>query len=200
MDQKHIAVHMTIEGEEFQKHFELVRELVTEQVKSDLPILSFGIPRDLPSDKLLEFLKFFLNKGFFEKNKVKVSFIGKWYDLPSDVVEETKALIDKTKDYGDYFLNFVINYDGQQEIADACKIICKRYAADKIDLDAIDKSMIKENLYTSYFLAPDIIVKTGKEKKLDGFFLWDSFYSKIHFTGKPFLEFSVKEFKDILTG
>ena len=69
-------------------------------------------------------------------------------------------------------------------------MIARQIKADKIDPESITKETIKDNIYASYFLPPDLIVKSGKEKTLNGFLLWDSTYSKIFFSERRWPEFS----------
>src|SRR3989338_5422757 len=44
--------------------------------------------------------------SLIHENQIKVSVLGKWYDLPGRVVESIKSMIDETKDYDRLFLNF----------------------------------------------------------------------------------------------
>ena len=70
--------------------------------------------------------------------------------------------------------------------------------AGNIEPDSINKAMIKENLYSSYFIPPDILIKTGKKHQTFGFLLWDSRRTDIHFFDKAWPDFSVKEMVRIL--
>jgi undecaprenyl diphosphate synthase len=183
--------------------FKKVEEIVRYQLCFDIPIITLyminskvneAIDFTETMDALAEFFKELLqNKDVF-KNKVKVSIIGKWYDLPSRVVEPIKRVIDETKDYDSFFLNLCINYDGREEIVDACRIIVRKALVEKTDVDSIDSEMIKDNIYSSYFLPPDLILKTGTGKRLHGFLLWDSPQSLIYFSGTLWIELKEKDF------
>jgi undecaprenyl diphosphate synthase len=129
---------------------------------------------------------------------VKVSVLGKWYDLNNRIVEPIKKLIEETKDYDNYFINFCINYNGQEEIVDACKLIARQISTGKTTIDAINREIIKDNIYSSYFLPPDIIIKTGQLKRTAGFLLWDSIYSEIFFVKKNWPEIEVKDIVEVI--
>jgi undecaprenyl diphosphate synthase len=193
---KHLAI--CFDTENLDSVFSAIKEIMNEQPKLGLPVLTFGFDKDIPGEKVLELLKFYISKKFLEENKIKISFLGKWYGLSGGVVEEIKNLIDLTKDYDTQFLNFVINYDGQQEIVDACKILCRQVKNDKVDIDNVTKDSIKENTYSSYFIPPDLIIKTGEVPKLRGFLLWDCTHSKLHFTEKAIAEFNADAVKKII--
>ncbi len=128
------------------------------------------------------------------ESQVKVSVLGKWYDLPGRVVESIKSMVEETRDYDRLFLNFCVNYNGQEEVADACRVIAMKVKSEKLEPEAVTIETIKENIYASYFIPPDIIIKNG-EKRLDSFLLWDSAYSKVVFTGRHWSEFRKRDFE-----
>ena len=159
--------------------FSQIKEVMEWQIANKVKVVTVGLPT-AEDEKIIEFLKYYVSRKFLQENKVKVSFIGKWYDLPGNVVDEIKTLIEATKDNFDYFFNFVINYDGREEIVDACSLICRKLLSAKISISDVSEKEIKENLYTSNFECPDIIIKIGDDK-LNGFLLWDSSKSKMIF-------------------
>lgn len=186
----------------FKNKFNKLKELLEVQTKLQLPVFTvFLVPasekENVNFSAIVDSLADFLNELSKDKrlydNKIKVSALGKWYNLPNKIVEAIKKLIEETRDYDGYFLNFCINYDGQEEIVDACRIIGRKVKANKLDPDAITKEMIKENLYSSYFLPPDLIVKTDGKKDLRGFLLWDSVNAKIYFSDKTWQDLSVND-------
>lgn len=191
----------TIE-EAYKKSFELLDEIMDLQITQNIPILTvYLMPEGLARK---DYFHVFLNEliGFFEKllsseqlsnKKIKVSILGKWYDLPGRAVEPIKEIIEETRDYDAFFLNFCINYNGQEEIVDACKLIARQVKAEKLDVDAINKELIKDNVYSSYFLPPDLIIKNG-ERQTSGILLWDSPYTRIYFTDKLWPAFTKHDF------
>jgi len=195
---KHLAINVKTDSKDNEKIFSNLKNIIELQIKKDIRILTIGIPEQISEESLIEFFKFYLKKDYLNKNKIKLAIIGKWYDLPSNLLDVVKQLMDETRDYDTYFLNFTINYDGQEEIVDACKILCRQVDAGKLDLEKVDKSSIKDNLYSSYFLPPDLIIVTGKKNITNGFLLWDSVNSEIVFMAKDFIEFSAKEIEKLI--
>lgn len=186
--------------EGYRKTFAKVLELINMQIKKNIPITTYYLlPQNVPEDHALlmdevnAFLTEVLNNPKIHQHKIKISVLGKWYDLPARIIETIKKLIDDTKDYDDYFVNFCINYDGQEEIVDACKMIARRVKLGKLDADAVSKETIKEDLYSSYFLPPDKIFVGGKKHSLTGFLLWDSVNSDVVFLNKNFPDIKIKE-------
>src|SRR3989338_6225048 len=151
------------------RSFLILRSTIKSQVKLNIPILTFymlpeNVNKDSESyDIFLDFINSFFEEIYkselINENKIKISVLGKWYHLPGRIIETIKKIIDGTKDYDSFFLNFCINYDGQEEIIDAFKLVGRQIKAGKIDPELIDKSIVKENLYSSYFLPPGLIIK-----------------------------------------
>ncbi len=169
----------------YETEFLNIKNIIKISTKLDIPILTFHSRNKVSGtevDHLIKFFELILNWDFITENQVKISVLGKWYDLPERLLEPIKKIISETKDYDKFFVNFGINYSGKEEIVDACKLIAQQVKLDKITADKIDKATIKENIYSSYFLPPDLMIITGSKKTTGGLLLWDSSETKIHFS------------------
>jgi undecaprenyl diphosphate synthase len=180
----------------------IVEELIESQVKLNIPVMTIYLLRQDENitdiEEILESIARLFEQlagnATINRSQVRVSVFGKWYDLPSQPVERIKRVIEATATYDRFFLNFCIYYDGKEEIVDACRLIAMKVKADKLDPGAISSELIKENLYSSYFLAPDIVIING-EKNLSGFMLWDISEARIYFTNKEWPEFNAFDLK-----
>ncbi len=185
----------------YDKSFEILCDIIKFQIERNIRILSiYMMPMKETleiTDQFIDFLQKLQKSDIINSNQIKVSVLGKWYDLPSRAIDPIKGLLSETKDYDKFFLNLCINYNGQEELVDAAKIIAKKVLSEKIDPENINKETIKENLYSSYFLPPNIIIKTGLRKVTHGFLLWDSISAHIYFTDKLFPDISTD---DIIKG
>jgi undecaprenyl diphosphate synthase len=190
-------------SEQLEKDFSLVKAVVMNAFHLKIPVLTFLLlPEKMKEsehfstmmDAIAQFFTGFSQWDYISKNQVKISILGKWYDLPGRVVEAVKKTIEETKDYDHFFLNFCVNYDGQEEIVSAAQLVSRQVKLGRIDPSSITRETIKENLYSSYFIPPDIIVKTGKSRSLGGVLLWDSVNATIYFSEKPWSDFSKKDF------
>lgn len=131
-----------------------------------------------------------------KENKIKINFIGDLSLLPNDLKEQCKSLEKETKNNNRFIVNFCIAYGGKQEIIQAIKKILKN----KISPEEITEQTIKQNLYLSD--EPEIIIRTGGEKRTSNFLPWQSAYSEWFFLDKMWPEFEkqdliecIKEFK-----
>jgi undecaprenyl diphosphate synthase len=190
--------------ESYKQYNLVVKSTIKTQIKLGIPILTiYLLPSEMQNlehfsikvDSLIELFNELKDSDIINKNHIKISVFGKWYDLPGRVVEPIKDILDITKDYDKFFLNFCINYNGQDEIVDACKILSMQIKAEKINLESINKDNIKDNTYSSDFLPPDLIIVNGFKNKIKGILLWDSIDSSIYFTKKLFPDFGKDDFE-----
>jgi undecaprenyl diphosphate synthase len=182
----------------------ILKNTIKTQIKNKIPILTiYLLPTGLDNlehfsirvDSMLNLFNDLLESELIQSNKVKISAFGKWYDLPGRVVDPIKKLLDHTKDFDQFFVNFCINYNGQEEIVDACKILSMQIKTEKIELDSITQENIKSNIYTSDFLPPNLIIKNGTRQRINGLLLWDSARSSIIFTKKLWPDFGKDDFE-----
>ncbi|MFH1850256.1 MAG: polyprenyl diphosphate synthase [archaeon] len=183
----------------YKKGFQAVSNLISAQTSMDIPILTVhllseqmrtSVHYDAFAKLLARYLAELSNSELISTRQVKVSVLGKWYDLPGDVVEQIKKILDSTRDYDRFFLNLCINYDGQEEIMDGCRLILRKALSEKLDPASLDRSVIKDNLYSSYYPPPSLLVVTGGVKHTSGLLLWDSGYSHIYFSDVLWPDFS----------
>lgn len=171
MGPKHVAISLR----DSSNLLETVMESIETCINLGIPMVTI----QMNDDAIVDVFSAISNWEFAFQKGIKVSIIGKWYSLPSNVIDSVKKVIENTKDYDNFFVNFCINYDGQEEILDACKLIAKQVQMKNLDPDNISKALLKDNLYSSYFMPPDLIIKLTDEKK--GFLLWDSVTAKIYY-------------------
>lgn len=127
-----------------------------------------------------------------EKNKVKIRFIGNLDLLPKDLKKICLDLEFKTSENSDHLINFALAYGGRQEIMQAIKNIVKEGTAP----EEITEKLITDNLCLTD--EPDLIIRTGGEKRLSNFLPWQSTYSELFFIDKLWPEFSKKDMQEII--
>tara|TARA_Y100000310_G_scaffold1908_1_gene2399 strand:+ start:257 stop:985 length:729 start_codon:yes stop_codon:yes gene_type:complete len=203
---KHVALTTHFESEEnvpiedsYKKKLDNIINIIKTNVLLNIPMISFEVMNEQELeykliDPLVEFFKEIASSKVITKNQIKITVLGKWYDLPGRLVEEIKKTVEATKDFDKFFLNICINYDGQEEIVDAMRLIGMQVRVGKVDPTHIDKQLIKENLYTSQLLPPGLIIKTGEGNKLGGFLLWDSANANVYYSQISWLDFDKTEF------
>lgn len=111
------------------------------------------------------------------KNNVKVRLIGDKSRLPKKVQEAAEIMEERTKDNTGLVLNVAMNYGGRDDIVHAVKKITEQgYKPEEIT-----EELISENLYTANIPDPDLLIRTGGEKRLSNFLLWQNSYAEFVF-------------------
>ncbi|MDP4012869.1 MAG: polyprenyl diphosphate synthase [Candidatus Nanoarchaeia archaeon] len=129
-------------------------------------------------------------------NKIRVNFIGRIWKFPKDVQEAMNTLMDKTKEFGEHVINFAMAYGGREEVIDAVKKLAGEIKEGKVNVEDINEEVFAKNLYTES--EPEMIIRTGGEKRTSNFLLWQSNYSEWFFLDKFWPEFEKEDFKQCL--
>lgn len=128
-----------------------------------------------------------LNRKKIEEFKIKMRFIGKLDLLPEDLKEQCVKLEKETEKNNNFIVNYAIAYGGRQELIDSIKKIIKN----KVKLVDINEETIKNSLYMAD--EPDLIIRTGGEKRTSNFLPFQSIYSEWMFLDKMWPEFVEKD-------
>lgn len=152
------------------------KALIEQALAAKLPMLTVLLP-EKDFDTLAAWWGTLAGWQLLREHQVRVAVLGKWYKLPENVVEQIKKTVTETKDFDKHFLNLCVNYDGQEEIVDACKLMAMQVKLGRLSPEGITRDMLKENLYSSGTLPPDIIILPSD--RLNTFLLWDAAKAKV---------------------
>lgn len=137
-----------------------------------------------------EFTKLKKDPRLHEK-RIRVNFIGRIWMFPEDIKHNMEELMMETRDYSDYIVNFAMAYGGRAEVIDAVKKISREIKEGRLDIGAINEESFSSFLYMKD--EPDLIIRTGGEKRTSNFLIWQSSYSEWFFIEKPWPEFEKED-------
>ncbi|MDI6721169.1 MAG: polyprenyl diphosphate synthase [Candidatus Aenigmarchaeota archaeon] len=129
---------------------------------------------------------------------VRVRFIGRLNQLPDSIQEKFRKVENATSQYKNHFLNIAVAYGGQQEIVDAMKRILENGLKGTLKPSDLDENILKEHLYTNGQPYPDMVFRTGGEKRLSNFMPFQTAYSELIFTDKKWPELTKEDFDSAL--
>ena len=135
------------------------------------------------------------NKDVHEK-KVKIRFLGRLGMFPEGLQASIKDLMESTREYDQYTVNFCAAYGGRQEISDAFRKMAFEVSEGKLRPEDIDDDSIRDHLYLTGY--PDMIIRTGGVKRLSGFLLYQCSYSELFFVDKYWPEFNREDLERCL--
>jgi len=127
-----------------------------------------------------------------EMKNVKVKIVGEREMVSQDILEIIKRVEDDTKNNTAMVVNFAFSYSGRKEVINSIKKIIDK----KIPADQVTEKIVSDNLYIAEDV--DLIIRTGKEKRLSGFLTWQSSYSEFCFLDKYWPDFNEDDLDDVL--
>ena len=80
------------------------------------------------------------------------------------------------------FLNIAMGYGGRWDILQAVKHIVKDVLQEQITAGDIDEVLLENRLVTTGIPAPDLFIRTGGEKRISNFLLWQLAYTELYFS------------------
>src|SRR3989344_765801 len=176
-------------GEKVSQLFDWCKELSIQE----LTLYAFSLQNFKRDKKEVDYLMDLFCKYFtapelkerVKQDRIKINFIGRIYLLPEKVQKIIQALQQETKDNADFKVNFAMAYGGREELVDAVNKILQEGK-----IKQVDEKILSRYLYLRS--EPDLIIRTGSEKRTSNFLLWQSWYSEWFFLDKLWPEF-VKE-------
>ncbi len=120
---------------------------------------------------------------------VKIKFLGDISKLGKNLIEIVQNAENKTKNNTGVNLNIAFNYGARDEITNAVKSIVK----EGIKPEDITEETITSHLYTKDIPDPDLLIRTGGEKRISNYLLWQLAYSEIYVTDKHWPDFDEEE-------
>ena len=133
------------------------------------------------------------------KNKVKLNFIGEISRFDKVLIKQIKKSQENTSKYNSKMnLNIAISYGGRWDLEQALKKIIDDILKETIKIRNLNEDLISNYLSTSQINDPDMIIRSGGEKRISNFFLWQAAYSEIYFSDKLWPDFNEKDFKEAL--
>lgn len=149
---------------------------------------------------LMSILKSYLKSELSRmlKNEIKLTCIGDIQKLPDGVRSILLESIEKTKNNSKLTLNLALSYGGRDELLHAIRGIGLKIAQGELLPEEIDIQIIEDHLYTAGLPDPDLFIRTGGEKRLSNFLLWQASYSEIIFTDTMWPDFRRKAFQGCL--
>ncbi|MFA9289005.1 MAG: polyprenyl diphosphate synthase [Weeksellaceae bacterium] len=124
-------------------------------------------------------------KELHEKN-IKILTIGDIAHLPKDTQKQIQTAQETTKDNTGLVFTIAINYGGRDEMVRSIQKIIES----NTEVTEVTPELISQTLDTRALPDPDLIIRTGGEKRTSGFLLWQSDYAEYAFVDTLFPDFT----------
>jgi undecaprenyl diphosphate synthase len=128
------------------------------------------------------------------RNNVRVTFIGERNLLQAELVAKISAAEAKTKDNDGLRLMVAVAYGGRWDIVNAAKKLAMKVASGDLSVDQLDDSQFAEELELGDVPDPDLLIRTGGERRISNFLLWNLAYAELYFCDSLWPDFGEQEF------
>ncbi|MFC4559557.1 isoprenyl transferase [Virgibacillus kekensis] len=136
-------------------------------------------------------VKFFKQKlPEFIKRNIKIKISGNMEGLPEATREVFLKAIKATEDNSGIIVNFAFNYGGRDDILQAAKRVMQEVRDGSMALDDVSEELMEQHLYTKELPDPNLVIRTGGEKRVSNFLLWQSCSSEFYFSDVYFPDFT----------
>ena len=112
------------------------------------------------------------------RNNVRLRTIGRTGDLPFAARKALLYAIDRTRENTGFTLNIALSYGGRAELVDGIN----RLLADPERPEKITEENFRDYLYAPDLPDPDLLIRTGGEKRVSNFLLWEIAYTELYVT------------------
>jgi undecaprenyl diphosphate synthase len=132
------------------------------------------------------------------RNNVKLTFIGARDELQAGLNRKIAAAEDKTRDNTGLQLIVAVAYGGRWDIVTAARKLAARVLNRELAVDDIDDEKLAGELALAGVPDPDLLIRTGGERRVSNFLLWNLAYAELWFCDCLWPEFGEREFDEAL--
>ena len=131
-------------------------------------------------------------------NNVIIRFIGDRENLSKKLQDKMENAEKITLDNTGLNLYVALAYGARWDILNAIKGIVSRVKENQLDESKIDENILSSHLQLGNIPDPDLLIRTGGEKRISNFLLWNIAYTELFFCDCLWPEFNEKEFFNAL--
>ena len=131
-------------------------------------------------------------------NNVSIRFIGDRENLSKKLQDKMENAEKITLDNTGLNLYVALAYGARWDILNAIKGIVSRVKENQLDESKIDENILSSHLQLGDIPDPDLLIRTGGEKRISNFLLWNIAYTELFFCDCLWPEFNEKEFFNAL--
>ncbi len=147
-------------------------------------------------DALMHLIAYALERetpGLIE-NGVRLNMIGDVDRIPAASLESLRSSIRATAGGEGLQLNLALSYSARWEITRAANILASRVNGGEINAGDITDADVSACMTTAGMPDPDLLIRTGGDKRISNFLLWQLAYSELYFTSTLWPDFDAECF------
>ena len=193
------ALEIALGHDEGAQNLKKIGKLVADKGIEHLTVFAFSAENwkrhKAEVDSLIALLKRFLMQETEElaSENIRVQVIGDATAFDTDIQKLFDNLEARTAQNTGLNLNIAINYGGRQDIAHAAMKLAEQMARGLTITPEKAEWALKSHLMTQELPDIDLLIRTGGEKRLSNFLLWECSYAELYFSEALWPDFSEQD-------
>lgn len=140
-------------------------------------------PADEVNNLMLLLVEFILKDSKLAvKNNIRIRILGDRSRLEDKVKKCIDDIETFTKDCNGLNLQIAVNYGGRDDIVRAFQKMYLDVKGNKVSYNEINATLVSSYLDTADIPEPDLFIRTGGDKRVSNFMLWQFAYTEFYFT------------------
>ena len=123
------------------------------------------------------------------ENGVRLNFIGDRDQLPRGLRLGLGEAEQKTIGNERMQLVLAVAYGGRWDIVQAAQRVAVAVSKGELDANTVDEAALNKYMSLGGIPDPDLLIRTGGERRISNFLLWDIAYTELYFTDTLWPEF-----------
>lgn len=151
-----------------------------------------------PSDEVMGLMSLFfdaLDREIAElhQNGVRIRFIGDRKRLSVRLQARIAAAEELTRANAGLQLQVAISYGGRWDIIKAVQGLARKCSDGSLRVDDITEAKLAEELELANVPDPDLFIRTGGERRISNFLLWNLAYTELYFCDPLWPDFDLQQ-------
>lgn len=127
------------------------------------------------------------------KNEAQLRIIGDTSAFPAKIQKRIQEAESLTSGNKKLILNIAANYGGKWDITQAVQQVAHKVREGELAPGQITEDTISSHLCMRDIPEPDLFIRTGGEKRISNFLIWQLAYTELYFTDVLWPDFDRKE-------
>jgi len=127
------------------------------------------------------------------RHNIRLHLIGDRSRFSIRLQEEIQVAEQRTAQNNGMQLTIAASYGGRWDIAQAAAAAAREVQAGRLSPEQITPERLQDFLSTAHLPEPDLLVRTGGERRISNFMLWQFAYTELYFTDTLWPDFREPE-------
>lgn len=133
-----------------------------------------------------------------DQNGIRLRIIGDRSRFHPELQAAMQEAEQRTAHHSKFLLQVAANYGGQWDIVQAAQQLARSVQAGELQPEDINAERLQNCLSTAPQPLPDLCIRTGGERRISNFLLWQLAYSELYFSSLFWPDFKHQAMRDAL--